>query len=437
MTTPQDTAASSTWVRRSPVYYGWVVLGISTLGMAATFPGQTAGMSLFIDAFIEDLDLSRSLVSGLYAVATVLGSLFLPLVGRLLDRFGPRRVAVVVITLLAASCAGMSQIGGWFGVLVGFTFLRGSGQSALGLVNNHAVNLWFQRRRGLAIGVLGLGMAGATALFPPWIEQGLQTYGWKTTYLMMGGLLAVVMLPLGALLYRDAPERYGLSPSPSAEQASSSERPAEDTNSPPIHGVRPETARWTWTFWLLTMGGLCTAGLGTGLLFHHVSILEEVGVTRAVAAQFFIPLGIVTAVSNLGMGWLVDRVSPRLLLGVLLAVFGGMLGGLPAVNSTIDVWVYGSIFGVAQGMQGAILGTGYAHYFGRAHHGTIRGLATTVFIGGTALGPFVLALGPRLLGGFAPILWLTVPLPLLLAGLSVAGWYGNWDADVLRPDYSE
>ena len=89
-----------------------VVLGISTLGMAATLPGQTAGVSLFIDAFIEDLGLSRSLVSWFYTVATVLSSLGLPLVGRLVDRYGPRRMAVAVIALFAASCAGMSQVSG-------------------------------------------------------------------------------------------------------------------------------------------------------------------------------------------------------------------------------------------------------------------------------------------------------------------------------------
>jgi len=142
--------------------------------MAATLPGQTAGVSLFIDAFIEDLGVSRTTVSWLYTVATGLGSLTLPLVGRLVDRYGPRRVALVVIALLAATCMGMSRVSGWIGVFVGFVGLRGLGQGALGLVNNHAVNLWFERRRGFAIGGLGLGMAGAVSAFPPLIEQGLQ-----------------------------------------------------------------------------------------------------------------------------------------------------------------------------------------------------------------------------------------------------------------------
>lgn len=438
MVSSEDSAVSSSLVERCPVYYGWIVLGISTLGMAATLPGQTAGVSLFIDAFIEDLDLSRSVVSWFYTVATVLGSLSLPLVGRLVDRYGPRRMAVLVIALFAASCAGMSRVSGWIGVFVGFVCLRGFGQGALGLINNHAVNLWFERRRGLAIGVLGLGMAGATALFPPLIDEGIQAYGWQTTYLIMGVLLAAIMLPLGALFYRDAPERYGLSPDeaePTAEGRTAPDPDASDgftSSDATMRGVRPEVVYRTWTFWLFTVAGVCTAGFGTGLLFHHFSILEEAGVARGLAAQFFVSLGVVTAVFNVGTGWLVDRYPPRFLLGLQLGLFGAMMGLLPMVDTAVEVWIYGSVFGISQGMQQALLGSAYAYYFGRLHHGTIRGLANTVFIGGTAIGPVVLALGPDFMGGFAPILWILAPLPLLLAAASFVAWAADWDAGVVE-----
>jgi len=424
-------ARASSLVHRSPVYYGWIVLGISTLGMAATLPGQTAGVSLFIDAFIEELELSRSAVSWFYTVATVLGSLALPLVGRLVDRYGPRRMAVVIIACLAATCAGMGWVSSGLGVFVGFVCLRGFGQGALGLINNHAVNLWFERRRGLAVGILGLGMAGATALFPPLIDEGIQTYGWETTYVIMGGLLAAMMLPVGALLYRDAPERYGLTADPATEDDADDGTADSPDGDAAVRGIRPEAAYRTWTFWLFTVAGVCTAGFGTGLLFHHFSILEEVGVGRDLAAQFFIPLGGVTAIFNVGTGWLVDRYPPRLLLGIQLALFGAMTGLLPAVDTAVEVWAYGSVFGVAQGMQQALLGSAYAYYFGRAHHGSIRGLANTVFIGGTAIGPAVLALGPDFLSGFAPILWIITPVPLVLAAAAFLAWATDWDAVVL------
>jgi sugar phosphate permease len=167
---------------------------------------------------------------------------------------------------------------------------------------------------------------------------------------------------------------------------------------------------------------VCTAGFGTGLLFHHFSILEEVGVARGLAAQFFVPLGVATAIFNVGTGWLVDRYPPRFLLAGQLALFGAMMGLLPMVNTTVEVWAYGGVFGISQGMQQALLGSAYAYYFGRAHHGTIRGLANTVFIGGTAIGPAVLAMGPDFMGGFAPILWVCTPIPLVLALSALLGW---------------
>ncbi|MCS4162606.1 MFS family permease [Salinibacter ruber] len=477
---------SSFLVRRSPVYYGWVVLAMSTLGMAATLPGQTAGVSLFIDSFIEDVGLSRSLVSWLYTAATVLGSLALPLMGRLVDQWGPRRMATLAVGLFALSCAGMGQAGGWIGVFVGFVCLRCFGQGTLGLINNHAVNLWFERRRGLAVGILGLGMAGATALFPPLIEEGIQAYGWQRTYLIMGGILAGAVLPLGALLYRDAPERYGLSPDRenAASETEAPESEASETGVPEtsglkdpeleasgpegsgpetgaasedegetpgkdrgeiqdenqgesqgasaVGGIEPGVAYRTRTFWLFTGAGVYAAGLGTGLLFHHFSILEEAGVGRDLAAEFFIPLGALTAALNVGTGWLVDRYPPRLLLAAELVLYGALTGLLPWADTTAEVWAYGSVFGVAQGMHQALLGSVYAYYFGRLHHGTIRGLANTVFIGGTAIGPALLAVGPDFLGGFAAILWILTPVPFLLGAAAFAGWAAGWDAATLQ-----
>ncbi len=411
-------------VERLPFHYGWVILAVAVVGMAATLPAQTAGTSLFIDAMIADLGLSRTAVSWAYTLATVLGAAALPLVGRLLDRFGPRYTAVAVALLLALTCAGLGFVGSWITLLVGFTLLRGLGPGALALANNHAVNLWFDRRRGVAVGVLGIGMAGATALFPPLLNDLIEALGWRTTYMLMGAAVAIVMVPLAALFYRAAPERYGLAP----DGARKPERAPSSADAPRVEGLTFAQARRTWTFWAITLGGVCIAGLGTGLLFHHFSILETNGIGRDAAALLFVPLGVITAASNLTTGWLVDRLSPRRLLGGMLLLFGATMAAIPWVTSPALVWAYGTAFGLAQGMQGAILGSAYAHYFGRAHHGTIRGTATTIFVGGTAIGPPLLALGPDLFGSYAPVLWMLTPLPLALAALAFAVDALGWDA---------
>ncbi|MBE9107916.1 hypothetical protein IQ273_00570 [Nodosilinea sp. LEGE 07298] len=96
-------------IAASPIYYGWVVLAAGTLGQLMTTPGQTIGVSVFLDPIMADLGLSRSLVSLLYLLGTLSGSLILPFVGRFIDQQGPRVAVGAIAALFALACLGMSQ----------------------------------------------------------------------------------------------------------------------------------------------------------------------------------------------------------------------------------------------------------------------------------------------------------------------------------------
>lgn len=392
-------------VDASPVYYGWVVVIAATIGMAMTIPGQTAGISLFIDQIMADLGLSRSTVSLAYTIATVGGAASLSLIGRWIDRFGPRRAVVVIVAVLALACAVMSVASGVVTLFLGFLLLRGMGPGALSLVNLHVVNIWFVRNRGSAVGWMGIGIAVSTALYPLFVEHGLAGFSWRGSFLIVGGILAAVMIPIGWIFYREHPEKYGIVPE---GQSASGEVAGEVT-------LSLAQARRTWAFWLLTACGTCIASLGTGLMFHHFSIMDANGLGRAAAATVFVPLGLVTAASNVFTGFLVDRLSPRLLLGGMLALFTAILAGVPFVQTLTHVWMYGSAFGLTQGMMGALMGSGYAYYFGRMHIGAIKGFAKTMFVGGSAGGPIIYALGLDLLGSYGPVLYITAGISGALA----------------------
>jgi sugar phosphate permease len=388
----RSTAAKrSRVISSTPFYYGWVVVLAATLGKAMTIPGQTAGVSLFIDGFIADLDLSRSSVSMAYTVATLIGAASLTYVGRWIDRFGPRRSVVVITAAFAFACLFMGYVGGLITLFVGFTLLRALGQGSLSLASIHVVNLWFVRRRGTAVGLLGVGLALAMSFFPVLIEELISRFGWRTTYMLLGTALILFMMPIGALFFRGAPENFGLTPDSNNE----------DTDSPPEENVYTlRQARRTGMFWMLTGAGVFVGAVGTGMMFHHFSIMDVNGLSREVAAAMFIPFGIVTAVSNLGTGVLVDYMSPRRLMAGMLFIFAGTLVLGPFVSSLAVVWCYGLLFGLVQGMQDAIKGSVYAYYFGRAHIGAIKGFSQTLGVGGTAVGPLVFALGRDYLGSY-------------------------------------
>ena len=112
-------------------YYGWTLLAAATLGMFMTAPGQTLGVSVFLDHIIADLGLTRSTVSLLYTIGTLTGALALPWVGRFIDRRGPRVGVIVIASLFALACAYMSLVTGLVTLLIGFVLIRGLGQGSL------------------------------------------------------------------------------------------------------------------------------------------------------------------------------------------------------------------------------------------------------------------------------------------------------------------
>ncbi|MFN3651560.1 MAG: MFS transporter [Armatimonadota bacterium] len=398
-------ARRSRVVEASPVYYGWVILIAATVGMVMTIPGQTVGVSAFVDSIIADLGMPRSQVSLLYSVGTLAGSLAMPWVGRWVDLRGPRLAVGVIAAGLTLACLGMSRISGPLTLLLGFTALRGFGQGALGLVSLHVVNLWFVRKRGLAVGLTGIGFAVAGALFPNAAQSLIAEHGWRTSYVVLGILVAATILPLGTALFRERPESFGLLPDGGSADPKAEAAPAEE------EWTLPE-ARRTAMFWLLIVGSLLPAALVTGLTFHHFSIMQRNGLDQGAAATVFVPLAVVSALSNLLSGIVLDRVQPRYVLAAGQALLAVSLLVAPRVEGLGSAYLYGTVLGVTQGMQGAVGGTAWAHYFGRTHYGAIRGFAFSIMVGSSAFGPLPFAWGLETFGSYAPVLTASALLPV-------------------------
>ncbi|HKI58168.1 MAG TPA: MFS transporter [Longimicrobiales bacterium] len=416
MRPPSDAYAAGSGTIRSrvidstPFFYGWMVLAAGTFGMMMTTPGQTLGVSVFLDKIIADLGVSRSLVSLLYTVGTVTGSFALPFVGRFIDRRGPRLAVVAIAALFALACGYMGTVRDLAMLLVGFVLIRGLGQGSLSLVSQHVVNLWFVRRRGFAVGLTGLGMAAATAFFPMVIDALIQAHGWRQAYALLGLLVAVTVLPVGALLFRSRPERYGLAPDGRAAHGGLATAVAETNYSLP-------EARRTRTFWLFVIANALISALTTGLIFHHFSIMAAGGLDRAAAARVFVPFGAVTAAANLVAGVLMDRVPPRFLLAGMLVAQAAALG-IAATMGPALVLAYGALLGLTMGMKGGVQGAVFAYYFGRRHLGAVKGTASTIGVVGTAAGPPLFALAHAASGAYAPVLLASAVPALALAGVA-------------------
>jgi Arabinose efflux permease len=143
-------------------FYGWRIVVFASIALALTGPGQTYGVSVFVDPMIEDLGISRTQMTTAYLIGTLVGALALPWIGQAIDRFGVRRTMAIIGALFGGLLIGMSLVSNIVGLTAGFIGIRMMGQGALNLTATTAVALWFTRRRGLAMGIVtaagGVGM---------------------------------------------------------------------------------------------------------------------------------------------------------------------------------------------------------------------------------------------------------------------------------------
>ena len=380
-----------------------------------TSPGQTYVVSIFIEDFIADLGISRSLISTLYTLGTLIGSFALPIVGYQIDRRGARLMVGVITALFGLACVYMGYVQNAVMLGFGFIALRMLGQGSLGMVCTNVINQWWARRRGLVMGISGMaGSLISLGGFPNLVNWFLPIYGWRFTYICLGLILVFVMTPMGLIFVRNHPEDYGLQPDGGESTTfKSRKRKQVPVGWTEVHWTLGEAMR-TSVFWILVATLSAISMLSTGLFFHMVSIFIDNGLTPNLAAAVFVPIAVTTAIVNLGSGVLVDRVPVRVLLAIGLFFQALSLLMARSLSSPTLVLVFGVVLGVSSGLI-RILGTVvWAMYFGRRHLGRITGFTTMITITGSALGPMPLGIGRDLLGSYNFALLISAFIPLLL-----------------------
>ena len=403
-------------MRSVPFHYGWIILASGAIGSFMTLPGQTNGVSLFFDPLVTELGLTRAQVALAYTIGTLAGTLPAPLVGRWIDRRGPRLAAGAIAVAMGLACVAMALTWSALTLAIGFAALRGAAVGGLSLVSQHVINLWFVARRGMAATAASVGVAVGGVVFPQVIEALILAGGWRHAYLMLGAIVAGTMVPIGLLLFRGRPELFGLSPDLGVQSHRS-----RQTSEPAF--TRAE-ALHTSVFWTVSLANGLVNALGTGLLLNHFDLLARGGVAREAAVVAFAPLSITQVLAAVSIGPLVDRFAAHRLLVLPMASMAFACVFVLTVGSTTESFVYAMALGFAYGSFQAINAAVYAHYFGRQHAGEIRGVTFVITIVGAALGPvpfgWAAAQGtyaPVLLGGavlcvLAAVLNLCVQRPL-------------------------
>ena len=411
--------------QRWPFFYGWVVAVVSTLGIVASIPGQTMGVSVFTDSLLTATGLSRLSVSNAYLAGTILSGLTLPLAGSMVDRIGVRPAGLIACAGLAVVLTYLSQIDrlahvvGWSNepwlvalmLTGGFFGLRFMGQGLLTMTSRTMIGRWFQTRRGMVAGLsgiaIGFGFGTAPQVFDTWIAAST----WRGAWLQMALLIGVGMGIVVVLFFRDRPEDHGLfmdgvrpadTPSPSA--------PGQPRDDGADDFTRPEALK-TLAFWAITLALAVQTLMITGITFHIIDIARTADVARSEAVQLFIPMAFVSVVAAVVGGILGDRMPVRVLLVAMM--FGISLGMLGAADLAERRWWLIIGLGISGGLFSPTSTIAYPRFFGRLHLGAIIGVEMMALVIASALGPSLLAFSRTTFGSYGPALTASLVLPAL------------------------
>ncbi len=385
---------------RLPFFYGWIIVFLSGIGILASMPGQTLGVSAFKSHMRDALGISDVAISTAYMIGTILSSLMLTSVGKLLDRLGVRIVAPLaalimgLTTFLLARCdkiAGYlsrgplsSEMSSVIVMTLLFLMLRFSGQGVMTLSCRNMVVKWFNHRRGMATGIMGFLTQPGFAATPFFFYLLVESFGWRRGWEILGVVAIFIFVPVALLLFRDNPESCGLIPD--------GRKVADDGKGERLHKVYrqydlPETRR-TMAFWVFAGPAMMYAMFVTAVAFHIESIFGSVGLTRTTAFASFIPGCIISMILRPLFGRLADSVRLQHILRIELLGLMLMMLGVAFLGEGVMLWVYFIGGGIATALFSLLLSITWPTFFGRDHLGAISGFAMSLMVFGSAIGPW-------------------------------------------------
>ncbi len=334
-----------------PFHYAWLIVAVTFF---ASFNG--AGIRVVPTVLIHPLEAdfgwARSAITLGISINLLLYGVAAPVVGWILDKYGPRRVMLTSLTLLSVGllCTTfVSQL--WqfwltWGVMVG---LGAGGMS--GVLSASVAHRWFNARRGQAVGILSSGSSTGQIVFIPFMLFIVAYTGWRMgSYILVACTAAAVTLVW--LLMRDKPEDVGLEPynegpgavtAPVVDKAAA--KPEEAKPAGPVMGIKD--AIKTPTFWLLCgvfsiCGGTANGLIGTHLLPHAL----ENGFDRLTVASAIGIMGTMNVIGTLFSGWLADRIDPRKLIAAVFTLRGLSLFYLLLVDNTQGLIIFTVVYGL-------------------------------------------------------------------------------------------
>ena len=396
------------------LYYGWVVVAVVFLALLVS-AGVRAAPAVLINPLETEFGWGRAAISFAASVGLLLYGLSGPVAGWLMDRFGPKRITLVGITLIGGSTLAGAAMTELWQLNLFWGVLSGVGTGVVAPVLGATVaNRWFVERRGLVLGIFGAAASAGQLVSVPALMWLVVSVGWREGTVYLAAVAFLVLAPV-LLLMRDDPSRLGLRPygvpeeetaaeqSPAPEPGTAAKAPAEASLESREGGVLSRAFK-TPEFWLLSGSFFICGASSNGIIgVHFVPHSIDHGIPEVTAASALALMGAMNFVGTIASGWLTDSYDPRKLLALYYSLRGLSLLLLPFVTDFSGLAVFAVFFGLDYIATVPPTVTLVADRFGRLNVGAVFGwvflshqvgAALASYLGGVArdsLGDYTLA----------------------------------------------
>ncbi|MBI4187443.1 MAG: MFS transporter [Chloroflexi bacterium] len=372
MTTGENTGAK--------FFYGYIIVAIS-LFILAVSEGILYSFGIFLKPLAAEFGWTRGETAGAFSVFMVVnGLLFIP-TGKLNDRFGPRLVITACSFILGLGYVLMSRLNALWQLYLFYGVVIALAESGWWVPLPSTVARWFVRRRGMMTGITVSGVGLGVLVMSPIISQLIASYGWRTSYLIVGLAALILIVSVGQLMKRD-PGQLGL-------EAYGAHQAGITTASFQIEGVSLSRALRTGQLWMLAGIYFC---FGFGLLVimtHIVPYATDLGVSATIAATILAVIGGVSIAGRVGIGGISDKIGNRRSLAVCFALMSLALFWLMAAAELWMLYLFAVVFGFTYGGLAVLGSPTVAELFGMRAHGAILGAIMFVNYSAAGIGTFL------------------------------------------------
>jgi MFS family permease len=408
--------------RTGGVFYGWWIVAVSMIGISTCpQPFVVGSMGLFMKPFAEEFGWSRSEISACITVLTVAFAVCFPLIGRLIDRFGAKKILLPSMLFLALLLSSISLfVTEIWHLLIVFLLIGilAAGTNTVSYVP--VISAWFDRNRGLAIG-LSISGIGLGFIYVPLLVQFLiDAYGWRSAYYGLSAVIVLIAMPLIALFMKETPAAMNLTVDGDTDR--------ELSDSYFKLGLETAETIRKKEFWMLMVTFIFVSFVVHGLLTHLVPMITDRGTSASYAAAVASTMGITIFISRIGVGYLVDRFfAPT----VAVYIFGlSALGLLSfALGASGQIALVSAIFiGLSLGAEVDLMAYLASRYFGLRSFASIYGILLSGIVVGAGAAPVSFALWFDISGSYTGVLLISVVLNLI--AVILMAWlkpYPKWE----------